>query len=341
MKEAALRSADDPFAEHRETPLAEHLTAWETALHAIGANERHIELTLARARAIAEHRKLKVWDDVTPEAVQAFAVELRRRDERGKGRFGVRTRNGYVGALKQFTKWMYETKRAADDPLRLLKRERGQRADERHPRRAFTDAELTALVAVAESDPGKVCGIRGPDRAKLYQFAAATGFRRGEIESLTWASLTLGDDPTATVSAAYAKNGEGRTVPLTARVAAILGGWRTQRASEGSEHKVFPMPHRTDAARMVRRDLERTGLDYVNDAGEFGDFHSFRHTYATRLVRKGVPVATAMRLLGHKTIAMTMEVYSHVLMPDQRSAVESAVGDLFADASGSRLPKSA
>jgi integrase len=41
--------------------------------------------------------------------------------------------------------------------------------------------------------------------------------------------------------------------------------------------------------------------------------------------RPGVPVKTAQSLLGHKTIAMTMQVYSHVLLPDQAVALAGAL----------------
>jgi hypothetical protein len=43
--------------------------------------------------------------------------------------------------------------------------------------------------------------------------------------------------------------------------------------------------------------------------------HSLRHTYAAKLVRAGVPLVAVGRLLGHKSIAMTMR-YAHLAIED-------------------------
>jgi integrase len=49
-------------------------------------------------------------------------------------------------------------------------------------------------------------------------------------------------------------------------------------------------------------------------------FHGMRHTCATLLLKAGVPVHVVSERLGHSTVAMTMEVYAHVLPDMQREA---------------------
>ena len=39
--------------------------------------------------------------------------------------------------------------------------------------------------------------------------------------------------------------------------------------------------------------------------------HTLRHTYASYLIFKEVPVASISKLLGHKTILITLKVYAH------------------------------
>ena len=59
--------------------------------------------------------------------------------------------------------------------------------------------------------------------------------------------------------------------------------------------------------------------------------HDLRHTCATLLVGKGVHPKLVQELLGHATISITLDTYSHVLpgMGDQiASAMESAFPDL-------------
>ena len=50
-------------------------------------------------------------------------------------------------------------------------------------------------------------------------------------------------------------------------------------------------------------------------------FHSLRHSFASNLVQKGVPLYTIKELLGHSTISTT-EIYSHLNMDSLREAVE-------------------
>ena len=48
---------------------------------------------------------------------------------------------------------------------------------------------------------------------------------------------------------------------------------------------------------------------------ELPDFsaHTFRHTFCTRMAENGIDVKVLQEIMGHKTIAITMQVYNHVL----------------------------
>ena len=46
-----------------------------------------------------------------------------------------------------------------------------------------------------------------------------------------------------------------------------------------------------------------------------------RHTFASRLVMQGVPLAAVMELMGHRSIAITMR-YAHLALDHQRANVE-------------------
>ncbi|WP_315080632.1 site-specific integrase [uncultured Clostridium sp.] len=57
-------------------------------------------------------------------------------------------------------------------------------------------------------------------------------------------------------------------------------------------------------------------------------FHSLRHTYATRLFEKGVQLKTVQKLLGHSSIEITADIYTHVMNSEKISAVQK-LNDLF------------
>jgi integrase len=46
-------------------------------------------------------------------------------------------------------------------------------------------------------------------------------------------------------------------------------------------------------------------------------FHDLRHTAGTSLIAEGIPLVMVKDLLGHSTIAITADIYSHVLPPHQ------------------------
>lgn len=55
-------------------------------------------------------------------------------------------------------------------------------------------------------------------------------------------------------------------------------------------------------------------------------FHDLRHTHATLLLLKGIPVKVVSERLGHSTVTMTMDTYSHVLPEMQAEAVKVLEG---------------
>jgi integrase len=107
--------------------------------------------------------------------------------------------------MRQLCRWLVRPKRLLSDStaeLRVL----NVRTDRRHDRRALSQEVFVRLVQAAENGES-ADGIPGPDRSMMYILAACTGYRRGEIGSLTLQSFALDRDlATVTVSAAYSKH---------------------------------------------------------------------------------------------------------------------------------------
>jgi len=68
--------------------------------------------------------------------------------------------------------------------------------------------------------------------------------------------------------------------------------------------------------RAWKRVLKKAGVRYRN-------FHTIRHTYATKLFEKGVPLKTVSILLGHYDIKITADTYTHVMPKEKIRAVDT------------------
>lgn len=75
-------------------------------------------------------------------------------------------------------------------------------------------------------------------------------------------------------------------------------------------------------SRVFKKMLDNAGID------RGFKFHDLRHTHATLLLRQGVNAKVVSDRLGHSTITMTLDTYSH-LLPDMQETAVSALEALF------------
>jgi integrase len=80
-----------------------------------------------------------------------------------------------------------------------------------------------------------------------------------------------------------------------------------------------PMNPENRVKRSFKPLLRKAGLPEVR-------FHDLRHTCATLLLGRGVHPELVQELLGHATIAMTLDNYSHYL-PSMGNQPSGAMGD--------------
>ena len=64
----------------------------------------------------------------------------------------------------------------------------------------------------------------------------------------------------------------------------------------------------------LKNALKRAGLDGVT-------WHTFRHTFASRLTQNGADIVAVKELLGHSTVTVTMR-YAHTNYESKARAVE-------------------
>ena len=161
--------------------------------------------------------------------------------------------------------------------------------------------------------------MTGPSRALCYRLAVGTGLRYSEIESITPESFDWKGNPaTVMVAAGYTKNGEPATLPLPSDLALDL---HTYVASLPPARPIFPLAPDC-GAKMLRPDLERAGIPYVDAGGLVFDFHALRCQCATLADQAGVTPRVVQRLMRHSTLELTGR-YTRPRAVDIEKAAES------------------
>jgi integrase len=154
----------------------------------------------------------------------------------------------------------------------------------------------------------------------LVLLALNTGLRRGELLGLTWDAVNF-SAKLLTVTAATAKSGHTRRVPLNREALEVLTAWRARQGKPAADALVFPGP---SGERMTHIYTSWSSLVKAAHLKNFR-LHDCRHHFASKLVQAGVDLYTVKELLGHSEITMT-ERYSHLAPDNLRAAVEKVAG---------------
>jgi integrase len=135
----------------------------------------------------------------------------------------------------------------------------------------------------------------------IVLFALNTGCRREEILSLTGEQVDLAH---GFISLDKTKNGEQRKLPINDVLRGVL---EKQKLARDGKY-VFMSPKTGDRLVDIKRAFTTACLKAgINDFR----FHDLRHTFASHLVMSGVDLTTVSRLMGHKSLAMTLR-YAHL-----------------------------
>ena len=134
----------------------------------------------------------------------------------------------------------------------------------------------------------------------IVKFALRTGARKEEILSLKWSNIDFNKN---TIELLHTKSGKKRIIPLAKSLKKMLLKLKEYNNSE----YVFINP--TTGNRYV--DIKKSFNNAVkkSELKKFR-FHDLRHTFATRLIEKGVDIVVVKELLGHASITTTM-IYVH------------------------------
>ncbi len=142
-------------------------------------------------------------------------------------------------------------------------------------------------------------GRKNPLIGQVFQFALATGMRRGEVLSLTWPNIDLKN---RVAFLPMTKNGEARRVPLSSQAMQVLEGrlkatqWTPEGLIGASYEQVFPIS--ANAVRLAwNRVRQKAGIKDLR-------FHDLRHEAISRFFEIGLSVPEVALISGHKDARM-------------------------------------
>jgi integrase len=223
----------------------------------------------------------------------------------------------------------------------------------------YVRENVTDRVRLPKSTKKEICPLTRDEAATflevssgtrfetLYVLAIHTGLRKGELLGLRWKDVDFTNKELRVrqqlvsnsegLSFGIPKSGKARSVRLSnTAVVSLLkhkeiqdNEKRLAKEDWPNQELVFrsmkgtPMNGNNLSKRSFKPLLEAAGLPNIR-------FHDLRHTFATLLLEKSMHPKIVQEMLGHASIAITLDTYSHVL-PSLQSGAAVAMDELFGE----------
>ncbi|WP_275168131.1 tyrosine recombinase XerC [Bradyrhizobium sp. CSS354] len=316
------------YVEPSKTTLAQFFDRWLKHIKpnvAPRTYERYEQIATKNIVPLLGAKILSKLQPIDISEAYGKALENGRRD--GKGGLSPRTVNHIhrvlFSALGQAERWKVITR----NPAALLEKRDRPKIE----RKSVTtiDAATTATVL----DAARARRLFIP-----LVLGALCGLRRGEIVALRWRAVDLENGQLAVVASTEqtdagdirekeAKSGKARTVALPMMAVEELRRWRVAQAEEllrlgvraDDSWHVFTL---ADGTQMQPRSLTHMMSDFLDQWGI--TLHGLRHSHASHMLAAKVHPKVVQERLGHSSISVTMDIYSH-LMPNMQGEAAAAV----------------
>lgn len=232
----------------------------------------------------------------------------------------LNTRAVKVAALKFMYRRIVERIPAYTSPFDIMGEElkaklnRSKRSEAE--RDALTDKEYRGILAMLKADSS----LKAKQDYAFVRFAVTSGLRAAELVGLRWEQIT---ETEGVFKATFTgKGNKVRTVQLEREsVRALRSAFRARfgRKPQGGDYVLNGLPTGgTKGAGITKSALHYRIKSIIARAKRSGivrsnlhvSTHTLRHTCATRLVERGVPLDVVQRHLGHSNLATTA-VYLH------------------------------
>jgi integrase len=249
--------------------------------------------------------RLKEWfGDRQADAITGHDLEERLNAEAASAKWAPSTFNHYKSLLQMaFREARRASKVTGDNPARDVRHRREDNSRVRYLSRG-PEGEYERLLKVIRKDYAEHVGE--------FLFAVNTGLRLSSQYSATYDQQSL-DLANNVLHVPRTKNDEAVHQPLNANALAALRSLPSWSKRSGPIFRNIRHPQQAvkSCDHWFKPALTAAGITDFK-------WHDLRHTFASWLIQDGVPLERVSKLLGHKSLAMTMR-YAH-LAPNQLSA---------------------
>lgn len=262
---------------------------------------------------------------LTPAIIQSYYAEL------GRGSLARSSQHKIHNVLKMCLDRAVQWSLVQRNPCKLVDAPPKQRRPEI---KVWTAQEARKFLQAAQDDR----------LYAIYVLALTTGMRKGEIIGLQWSDIDL----------------KGQYLTVRRIVVQVRGkNFVTEPKTPSSRRRIDLPAVAVQALHEHKRKMAAEGWAvpwvFVNQAGTpiYGNalgsrdfprlvmkaqvprikFHDQRHTAATLMLMEGIHPKVVQERLGHSSISMTLDTYSHVLPSMQREAADR-IDRIFASARG-------
>jgi site-specific recombinase XerD len=237
-------------------------------------------------------------DSITPHDLERHLAQCAE-----DGDWKPATVNRYRALISLVYRLGIQNGKVKENPAHLVKHRQENNARVRW----LSDEEEVRLRAYLEA----AC----PQFIPELDLALHTGMRLGEMYSLTWDGVNLSRK---VLTIPRSKNGEMRHIPLNSAAIYALEAFKKRGDGTGKVIRNENGETLAGSRYWFEPALKKAKICRFS-------WHCLRHTFASRLVMRGVDIRTVQELMGHKSISMTVR-YSHLAPKHTLAAVELLAG---------------
>jgi integrase/recombinase XerD len=229
-------------------------------------------------------------------------------------RYKVSTINKKVNSLHSFNIFLIKTSRMTESVVNISRDKIKIAHGSDKSVEVLTDNEVEKILFHIEDE----VKVNQRDRM-IILILLYTGLRVSELVNIKIDRINFLSSHLEVIG----KGGKYREVPLKQEVVKAMKKYleedRAVSKYKDSEYLIVTQrdgkAHRDAILKMVKRIGKELDIKIYN--------HKFRHTFCTRLIKRGVPLTTVSAIVGHSSIDTTVKFYTNVSRHDKKCAIDA------------------